>query len=149
MAPRRFRLSRISLILSDPTRTVEVIVAICNFIIPGIALMSGTSQIPLATELLLAQLLVNEHVIGVAAICIGASQVYAAGTDWHDLRGAIATGAACLIIALAVGYWFTGYGNRQVVSLMVGTVFAELFIAWRCYHEKPDPLPSNRDGPGR
>lgn len=140
MAPRRFRASRLALILSDPTRIVEAVVALCNVIIPGTAMMIGVTGFPQPTAWLLDRFLPGEQFIGAVAIMLGIAQIWAAGTDWYDARGLIATLIFCSLIVIIVAFWWTGFENRPTPYLMTGTVLAEMFLAWRCYHEKPVPV---------
>lgn len=138
MAPRRFRLSRIGLIMRDPTRLAEVMLALCNVIVPSTALAFGQSAFPMATENLLWELFLNNHVIGVSGILLGCAQLWGAGTNWYAFRSNVATAIFCGLIALVTAFILTGHDQRPTVPLMIGTIFGQMFVAWRTWHEKPD-----------
>ncbi len=140
MAPRRFRVSRFSLIMHDPTRSIEFIVGLCNVVVPGIPLALGASEIPAVVIHMLSNAHFSDQFIGVAAVLFGLAQIWGSGTDWYSARALIATAIGCLLVSLVAAYWWTGFDYRPTPWLMAGTAVAEMFLAWRCWHEKPVPV---------
>lgn len=138
MAPKKFRWWRLRKVLqSDPTGTLEIVIALCFVLVPGVAMASGGSQMPARAEALLSALYITPRVVGVAAILMGAAQLWGAGTDWYRARAWISTVIAVCLTWVVVAYWTTGYNWLWTVPLMVGTILSEGFIAWRCWHERP------------
>lgn len=142
MPHRRFRVSRLALIMQDPTRMAEVLFSICNVLVPSVALAIGQSEFPLPAEDLLKGIWLNNTVIGIGGVILGAMQFWGAGTDWYIVRSNIATAISCCLITVITAYMFTGFAFRPTFPLLVGTVIGEMFIAWRTRHEKPVPIPS-------
>jgi ABC-type Na+ efflux pump permease subunit len=138
MMMRRFRISRVQQILrNDPTGAIELIIAICYVILPGIFLAHGHTDLPNMTSDVFSTIGFTEPRMGLFAIVLGGLQVWGAGTAWYVARASIATAISMSLAAVIVGYCLTGYAERATVPLMVGTVLAEMFVSWRCWHERP------------
>jgi hypothetical protein len=147
MTPRRFRWHRFSAVLQfDPTGTVEILVGFCFLIIPGIFLAVGPSGLPGNAFWYFSQLGFTELRLGGLVIILGLLQIWGAATNWYAVRAWIAFGAQFSLVAIVVAYCRSGLAERWAVAYLVGTVFAEVYIAWRCWHERPDPLPVGQIG---
>ncbi len=149
MAPRRFRLSRLSYMLRyDPTGLLEWAIGLAFVFLPGLFLILGWTDLPPVTVLLLGWIRLDDHIMGLIGIVLALLQLWAGGTEWYNMRAIIATNIAGLLGIVLLSYLLGGFLYRPTVPLMLGIVIVECFIAWRCYHEKPglSPLVQLRSG---
>lgn len=139
MAPKRFRFSRLMRIVhEDPTATLELVVSFCYIIIPSVCLIIQRVYLPPITSDLFGAFGFSEQRMGFFALAFGILQIWGAGTHWYVVRAWIATILACSLSAVVLAYWFTGYMGRPTVPFMMGTVLSQMFISWRCWHERPN-----------
>jgi hypothetical protein len=147
MTPRRFRWHRFSAVLRfDPTGTAEVLIAFCFVIIPGFFFLFGVSGLPPHVYWYFWKLGFTESLLGGWLILGGMAQLWGLATNWYTGRAWIAVAVEFSLMSIVVAYIRSGYTQRLSVAYLVGTILAEMFIAWRCWHERPDPSPSREVG---